>query len=594
MISRLRYRKEPFCITFAVTSVEVPPYKTDPLLVRAKVGSLQRETKPVEPEKSGTYVFSERYTFCKNIKIDKKTAKPKSRDMKVTLRLSDKEKLGKVVIDLAEHIDTDPSRYDIPVTCKQDGEEFQAHVFYLLGMQRQDKKATESKAPTTKAFETEDLPSKAFVHLLRGSRARACTTVGATEKSQIDVNAKMEQEEEKVVELGPIFDSGERRKMMIEALPSARDKVAEDYMAIVEVAKRKIWPPLVEAKCWDIDEKLPYPPAVCPIFGVLCNSRIFMKNEFMSMKDFEDYMATFFAVVNGPEFLERSSLQEKLITKLLLAQLVRVYGCSQFFFSQDRSRYFGQKMQASIKKSINALAEEMGRKTILVCRTIASAQFDMHEMLQQFRKALDNVHDSLQLPEGLMEMMFKELYAFMDCEIVNDIERRPDLFTLENAIVWNSAVTAIETDLHVQLTLLREFASVLITAKQQIYNQEHVGELVTHLDKGFVLKILKHMNKDDETLRETEVTMYAQRHGLSLTSSNYFEMSPANQLQDLTMLSSDMNLKTWNENIFDPELLAEFPFLIQFSGKAPKPEEKQRKLSRIRDAVRVDLGTGLS
>ena len=593
MISRLRYRKEPFCITFAVTSVDFPSHKTDPLMVRAKVGSLQRETKPVEPEKSGTYVFSERYTFCKNIKIDKKTAKPKSRDLKVTLRLPNERKLGKVVIDLAEHIDTDPSRYDIPMTCKKDGEEFQAHVFYLLGMQRQEKKATGDKVPKMKAHETDDLPNKPLVPPLRGSRARAFSTEGSPEKSHTNVNAKMQQEEESVI-TALRFDSGERRQMMIEALPSARGKVAENYMAIVDAVKRKIWPPLVEAQCWDVDGKLPYPPAVCPIFGVLCNSHIFMKSEYMSMKDFQDYMATFFAVLNGPEFLERSSLQEKLITKLLLAQLVRVYGCSQFFFSQDRVRYFLQKMQASIKDSVNALAEEMGRKTLLVCRTIASASFDLQEVLQQFQKALDSVRASLQLPEGLMEMMFKELYAYMDCEIVNDIERRPNLFTLENAIVWNSAVTAIETDLHVQLTLLREFASVLITAKQQIYNQEHVGELVTHLDKGFVLKILKHMNKDEESLQETDVTMYAQRHGLSLTSSNYFEMSPMNQLQDLTMLSSDMNLTTWNENIFDPALIEEFPFLIQFSAEAPQPEEKPRKLSGIRDTVRVDLDTGLS
>ena len=314
-----------------------------------------------------------------------------------------------------------------------------------------------------------------------------------------------------------------------------------------------------------------------------------MKSYFMSLKDFDSYMASFFAALNSPTFQGASSAQEKFVTKLLLSELVRRFSGDFYFFSQ-RVDVFLKLMKGCIRSALDFLVEELLRKMFIVCRTIASASFELPEVLTMFRKAVDDVRNSLELPEGIKEVIMKEVFASADSLIINTIEETPEKFTVENATLWNSTVTAIETDLHIQLTLLGELCAVLFTARQMIYDHEKVSELVTHLESGFVLKVMKHLHKDDQQLEEPDVAMYAQRFGLSLTGSHYFDVSPVEQAADLALLNSDIDLTDWRGNVLDPELIKEFPFLEEFATPAP---EVQRRPSGIREAMRIDLNSEL-
>lgn len=586
----LPVKKVSYLITFAVPSVEILPIFTCGVRACAKVGSWKVETKPQKPNGLGTVVFDERYRFFKHMKIDKRTSKPKSRTIKLRLKRGDKgEEIGKLKIDLARHInDNTPVRLELPMTCHVDGMSLEAKVFVMIGMVKKEKEQIppDFEVPKVVSHESWDIVTmnKPIVTMPRG-RSKT-TNAGPPVIPLVPAEeAKREKEENNRAAL---LDSGQKRELLIEALPGARSEVSEAYMITIDFAKR-VWPPLVEAKCWDTNHEFEYPPAVIPIFCAMCHSHILMKSSFMSLKDFNSYMASFFAALNSPTFQGASSAQEKFVTKLLLGELVRRFS-SNFYFLPERVEVFLKLMRGCIRSAIDFLVEELLRKMYVVCRTIASAAFELPEVLTMFRKAVDDVRNSLVLPEGIKEVIMKEVFASADSLIINTIEKTPEKFTVENATIWNSTVTAIETDLHIQLTLLGELCAVLFTARQMIYDHEKVSELVTHLESGFVLKVMKHLHKDDQQLEEPDVAMYAKRFGLSLTGSYYFDVSPVDQSADLAILNSDIDLTDWRANVLDPEVIKEFPFLTEIMACAP---EVHRRPSGVRETMRMGLDSEL-
>jgi hypothetical protein len=305
----------------------------------------------------------------------------------------------------------------------------------------------------------------------------------------------------------------------------------------------------------DASMKFQYPVWVFPLFAMLRHSQLLVS---VVVKDllFEAALDVFF------DELEHvgSTPDDRFLTGLVVALLVdkNVESWSGLRVSEFLGRFV-----EFLNESAKALLVPSVRSFEVVLNRFATAQFDVDQLLEDFRQVLIGFSGALNLPQPIARYLFEHLAAVLDAKMLNKLIINPTRYMFATAVQWNTLVTALDSVAHLHLTLVRQALSVLMMA-QSLTEPDLIDTILEsvcpNLEPPLIMHLLRNYQPDEMMPQPIDCCPFAEKFGLNQSAA--LQAVRPITVTTFRNAATGLDLDGWNKVVVPPDVLRKFPFLV--------------------------------
>jgi hypothetical protein len=194
----------------------------------------------------------------------------------------------------------------------------------------------------------------------------------------------------------------------------------------------------------------------------------------------------------------------------------------------------------------------------MLTNRLSTAKFHLESLIADckviFRRALANLNFS---PDINRFLTFCFLAEFQK-RAVNKIIENPERFNFSNSMIWNTAITVLQSEMDLELSWLREVILAINMAQKITDNPDLVTEICPHVPLPVVCFIL-HRFLPDSNLPTPLDTFQFMGHFQIFIQPESITM-PEPELVGFDQIE-DIDIDLWNVRNLSPRIQRTFPYL---------------------------------
>jgi hypothetical protein len=286
-----------------------------------------------------------------------------------------------------------------------------------------------------------------------------------------------------------------------------------------------------------------------PIFATLLEFRVLGD---LPDPDFHACLAEFPTLLNA--HLDGLSAPDRVALVLLLANLVRW----RTGLRSDRVETFVTELAPIVKSVVAFFFRPALPHVELLANRLATAKFDALSLIEDCQTVFQRAFASLRFTPEINQFLTTCLLADFQYRASTTILANPQRFCFSNSMVWNTAITAIQADLRLELPSLREVVLALNMAPAISLNPEIAKEICASVPVSIICFILSQFATDDDFPIPVDPSTFKAFYA----SQDLSKVVPLPEPQPVGFdRIRDLDLGRWNARKISSAVQAEFPYL---------------------------------
>ena len=314
----------------------------------------------------------------------------------------------------------------------------------------------------------------------------------------------------------------------------------------------------------DNEQKIPFPLAVFPIYGLILNSKILTAST--KQENFKLFVDTFIMEFDNSSLCSPETTEMRFLIILLLYLLVDSNPTKQNA-APERKKQFLDSLYDLISNLAKKIVSPLIVNFEVICNRYATARFDMEQLLNDFDQVLVSVQTALTFTPSINRYLFNVLVSLIDAKLSNKVLSNPARFLFMNAVVWNSFITAFETTEKTELTILREITSILVMSPNVFDNPNNAdifSIISPDIDPKVIIHIIRNANVDGAVLSSKDFRAICEK--LEVEETAKFDPVKPFAVRELNIDKEEVNLENWSK-AYLISTIREFPFLRSYAQK---------------------------
>ena len=328
---------------------------------------------------------------------------------------------------------------------------------------------------------------------------------------------------------------------------------------LMHVVLSHTWPPLKHPS--PFIGFIPYPPMVFPIFSALLYGHVLATGE-ESDAHFDSTLSVI--VQELPSITATAS--ERILTTLALILLLKY--CSHIYQFEEKKRdALLAELERIFDHQITKLIQpSLIRAEILVNR-FSTANFEFDNLLLDFKDVLRMCRGSLKMSDTLNRTIMERFVYLLEYRLMNKLLENPSRFNFTNGMVWNSFLTALESDERISMKSLRGVISTFVMAPNIATAPEMTREICPTLPPIVVAFILQNYHQDANVPEAIKAGAFLKAHKIKSVPEVLDKLEPVDKASDSLAFQS-AKLHNWSVCREDEELLTHYSFMREYASKS--------------------------
>lgn len=240
-------------------------------------------------------------------------------------------------------------------------------------------------------------------------------------------------------------------------------------------------------------------------------------------------------------------------------------GCLILHFSEEYE--FDNKKAHSCSRTFFDLAlyHLAPKKCVLlemICNRFASAKFQTESLLRDIKELIEfPVEQGYDLSiETFLDQYFR---TELDFRTANRILNGHLRFNFGNALIWNSFLAELETNLKIQLKVSREAVSAVMMAYSISLDPKLAKEVAPSVPENAILFILEHFSPDENMPMRVDLQIFMESMSVDQESS-FHPIQPPKSVFEMISENFKFYSNDWSKVQVDSFSLSQFPFLLGY------------------------------
>ncbi|KAH0790014.1 hypothetical protein GPJ56_006053 [Histomonas meleagridis] len=329
----------------------------------------------------------------------------------------------------------------------------------------------------------------------------------------------------------------------------------------------------------DSDRKLELPPAVFPIYGLILESGILLKET--DKNEYKQFADLFFDKYKNAPLSMKTDNESKLLTHITLYLLIQLNPRKEKN-SKSYTKDFLKRLENIINIQTREIVFPMLTNFEILSNRFIQAKFEVDSLLADFQEVFDIVRASLGFTSSINSFMFDVFVSLLDVKLSNRVLSNPNRLTFSNVILWHSFATAFEQCVEKKLNYLKQITGLILmipNLSPKSKNDEILQSVCPSLKKGTVAYILMNTKKDE--IMQDDIPFKQLAKKLNVMFIPGFEKLELVENQVLEIPPTELKLNMWNRTT-TLDVLREFQFLRKYlpqrrTASAPNAKNQQKK-----------------
>lgn len=312
-------------------------------------------------------------------------------------------------------------------------------------------------------------------------------------------------------------------------------------------------------KHWDespIDmQKVPKPAAA--LFAALLHTQLF-EQETHIFEICETVLDEFVSRYRTSVILDGETQMDKWFVSLWLLKLVTW----QPGLAKDRVELFSQSFSPICRSQFEIGIEKWLEPFMDAARAVIH-KVDNDASVRELGEVAKGVKERIPLENPIGVFLRKRMMIAFDGFLVHLLITNPDQCTFGNAVQWNTLVTIVSDDLHMELPLFRQAVSTLMMGAALCSQPAEKDGICKDLSCEVVLKLLSSQKPDDFMPVENDIQEFCMHYNLTLgnaaTEYPFFDYEG-----DFSELNHEIDCTLWNQVSFDSDTMEAFKYLKKY------------------------------
>ena len=317
-------------------------------------------------------------------------------------------------------------------------------------------------------------------------------------------------------------------------------------------------------KHWDqspLDMKKVPKPAVA-LFGALLHTQLFEEDTHI-FEVCETVLDEFVGRYRTSVIIDGETLVDKWFVSVWLVKVV----AWQPGLVKERVDFFCQSFYPICRSQFESAIEKWLDPFMDAARTVID-KVDNDRSVRELGEVVEGINKEIELDNEIGAFLRKRMKMAFDGFLVHLLVTNPDQCTFGNAVQWNTLVTIVDDDLHLELPLFRQAISTLMMGSALCAKPDEKDSICKDLSCEVVLKLLSSQKPDDFMPIENDIQEFCTHYNLTLGNAAT-EFPFLDYDGNFSELNHDIDCTMWNQVRFEPDTMEAFKFLKKYF----RPEE---------------------
>jgi hypothetical protein len=237
---------------------------------------------------------------------------------------------------------------------------------------------------------------------------------------------------------------------------------------------------------------------------------------------------------------------------------------SQLHFASDRSSQFLTFCRSRITQAVESVLHFHESELNVIGNRFITAKFEYVSLLEDMSEVLGRTRAALNFGRDANKRLLGHLLADFEVKTANKMFANPSRFIFTNAIVWNTFVSAVDSDLRITLPLLREVVLAINMAPTIAEKPEIAREICPHLSLQVIGYLLMMFAPDGAFPTPIDTMRFMETFEIWAVPSEV--KLPPVQLTGFDNIP-EIKWDRWRDWKGDPATLSKFPFFTDYIAK---------------------------
>jgi hypothetical protein len=327
----------------------------------------------------------------------------------------------------------------------------------------------------------------------------------------------------------------------------------EYFMHVIIVHK---WPRLRAAPRFLPD--LAYPPAVFPIFSGLLYTKCLV-NSPVADAHFEATLSVITADLAKMPISNREAVLSVLILVLLVRKNQKCYG-----LDQRKAQTLVNELERLLDQLLMRLLKALWMRGEVVMNRFATAAFECRGLESDFRDLFSGVREEIRMGDIMTKFLLGRFIVLFEHRLLLKLIENQSRFNFQNSMTWSSLLTAVESDEHVSLPLVRQGISALLMAQAISKEPDIIKDVCPGISPELVAFFLQNYKTDMNVKEEIKLAAFRKRHKVQEVLDVKKLVPPCPRIGWAKLIQC-VFLQNWCAIARDEEQLQHYDYLLQYA-----------------------------